>query len=137
MSHAAKTKSTKRSSTPKIPTAGPGVKILPRFIINYGPRFAFGPGKAQLLEAVEQSGSITEAAKLMGMSYMRAWTLVSSLERGLAEPLVHKIRGGNSRGGAGLTETGRAMLKLYRQLESSIEGAVSEAERGFVALLPK
>lgn len=75
-------------------------------------KIALGPGKMELLELVAETGSISEAARRMNMSYMKAWTLVQTLK-----PLVVATRGGNARGGAELTETGREVLALYRKLE--------------------
>jgi molybdate transport system regulatory protein len=91
--------------------------IEPRFRITCGRRFAFGPGKAALLEHIAKTGSIGEAAKAMNMSYMRAWTLLKSLNRGCAEPLVETLRGGRQHGGAKLTKTGVLVLQLYREIE--------------------
>src|SRR5581483_4178605 len=93
------------------------VKVQPRFRITWGKEVAIGPGKADLLEHLQASGSITKAAKKMGMSYMRAWTLVKTMERCFAEPLVTAARGGAKHGGAQLTETGRKVLELYRDME--------------------
>ena len=93
--------------------------IEPRFRINHGRKFAFGPGKAELLEFIDRTGSISEAARSMEMSYMRAWTLVKSLDRGFAEPLVLKSRGGSERGGATLSETGKQVLGIYREMEAA------------------
>jgi molybdate transport system regulatory protein len=95
----------------------------------------FGPGKAELLEHIAKTGSITQAAKAMGMSYMRAWSLVKSLERGFAEPLVLKLRGGHTRGGAELSQTGREVLRLYRELESTVVQAADRVRPLFSALL--
>jgi molybdate transport system regulatory protein len=100
------------------------LSIDPRLRINYGRRFAFGPGKAELLEHIERTGSISEAARAMGMSYMRAWTLVKSLDHGFAEPLVNKSRGGSTRGGATLSKTGRRVLSLYREMETASKAAI-------------
>ncbi len=109
--------------------------IDPRLRINFGRRFAFGPGKAELLEHIERTGSISEAAKAMGMSYMRAWTLVKSLDRGFAEPLVIKSRGGSTRGGATLSVTGRRVLCLYREMETASKAAVHAAGKKLNRLL--
>ena len=100
--------------------------IESRIRFNFGRRIAFGPGKADLLEQIERTGSISEAAKAMDMSYMRAWTLVKSLDRGFVEPLVVKIRGGSARGGATLSETGHRVLSLYRKMEAA-SGASTNA----------
>ncbi len=102
------------------------LSIEPRIRFNCGRRIAFGPGKADLLAQIERTGSISEAAKVMDMSYMRAWTIVKSLDRGYVEPLVVKIRGGNARGGATLSETGRRVLGIYREMELSSRASFQE-----------
>ena len=94
------------------------VRLVPRLRVMQGSTILLGPGKADLLEAIEQRGSIREAAGAVGMSYMRAWKLVQVMNDGFREPLVVVHRGGSARGGAELTPTGKAALKLYRRLES-------------------
>ncbi len=83
-----------------------------------GEDVALGPGKSDLLTLVRKTGSIREAAERMGMSYMRAWTLIKTMNACFREPLVVASRGGKKRGGAVLTVTGRTALKLYRGLEA-------------------
>lgn len=80
-----------------------------------GKRF-FGPGPAQLLELIEAEGSIAKAAKKMGMSYKKAWDLVSDLNTRGKEPYVLSRKGGESGGGAELTETGKKVLAKYHKL---------------------
>src|SRR5580700_12341354 len=92
--------------------------IQPRYRVMLGPDIAFGPGKANLLEQVNETGSIAEAAQQLGMSYMRAWTLIKTMERSFAHPLVEVSRGGARHGGAKLTAAGKKALKLYRNMES-------------------
>ena len=82
-----------------------------------GDKIAFGPGKLELLELVAETGSISDAAKRMDMSYMRAWSLIQTINACFKLPLVQTARGGNERGGAELTAAGRRVLKLYRQME--------------------
>jgi molybdate transport system regulatory protein len=92
--------------------------LHPRLRIVSGADIALGPGKADLLEALEQTGSITKAAGRLGMSYMRAWTLIRTINRSFQEPLVVALRGGmRGGGGARLTETGCKALALYRRME--------------------
>jgi molybdate transport system regulatory protein len=92
--------------------------IRPRLRIVAGQNIAFGPGKADLLAALEKSGSITKAAAGLGMSYMRAWTLIRTMNRCFSAPLVEAVRGGTKGGGgARLTDTGRRILGLYRQMD--------------------
>jgi molybdate transport system regulatory protein len=87
------------------------------------------------LEHIDRTGSISEAAKAMEMSYMTAWKMVRSLERVFAEPLVHKSRGGSARGGAVLSETGRRVLSLYREMEAASKDAIQDASERLSRLL--
>src|SRR2546426_12295509 len=107
-----------------------GKAILPRFRVLCRKDIAVGPGKAELLEHLQETGSIVEAAKRMGMSYMRAWTLIKTMERCFKQPLVKAARGGPKGGGAALTETGQKALTLYHRLETeslqATEGTWSE-----------
>jgi|SRR5450756_505817 len=93
--------------------------LRPRFRIQCGGKIAFGPGKADLLEHIAATGSIGEAAKRMAMSYMRAWSLVQAMNGCFAQPVVTALRGGNRRGGAVLTATGRRVLETYRRMEKN------------------
>jgi molybdate transport system regulatory protein len=77
-----------------------------------------GPGKMQLLEAIDRHGSISAAARVLGMAYPNAWKLVDSLNHHFREPLVARVMGGSRGGGASLTDTGRAVLGIYRSVEA-------------------
>jgi molybdate transport system regulatory protein len=79
---------------------------------------AMGPGKADLLEAIEREGSIAAAGRALGMSYRRTWILVDEMNRCFHEKLVDTLSGGGRERGARVTKTGRAVLDAYRQLES-------------------
>ena len=92
-------------------------KILPRTRIMRGNVIALGPGKIELLAQLEQTHSITAAARNMGMSYMRAWTLIKTMNQSFREPLVESLRGGKTGGGAHLTPAGARALCLYRAME--------------------
>lgn len=83
--------------------------------LYYG-KLVFGPGKADLLQAISEEGSISAAGRRMGMSYKRAWSLVEEMNDAFAEPLVLSARGGAHGGGAQLTATGQAVLAEYRAL---------------------
>jgi molybdate transport system regulatory protein len=76
-----------------------------------------GPGKIQLLETIEESGSISAAARKIGMSYRRAWLLVEAINDALIDPAVETKAGGNTHGGATLTASGRKLVNLYRSIE--------------------
>lgn len=86
---------------------------------------ALGPGKADLLEAVDRCGSITAAAKQLGMSYRRAWNLIDELNHAFREPVVGTASGGASGGGTRLTELGRDVLAIYREVQARAEEAVA------------
>ena len=94
-----------------------GVCLRPRLRVVWREEIALGPGKVELLRFVAESGSIREAADRMGMSYMRAWTLIRTMNACFKEPLVEAARGGSEHGGATLSETGKRALKLYEQME--------------------
>jgi len=91
--------------------------LLPRLRVVVGGEIALGPGKVELLEEIHAAGSILKAAQRMSMSYMRAWTLLRTMEGCFRTELVTKNRGGKSGGSAQLTRTGRAVLRLYRRME--------------------
>ena len=88
----------------------------PRWRISLGSTIALGPGKADLLEAIERAGSISAGAQAIGMSYRRAWLLVETMNACFVRPLVvtSKWRGG----GARLTPAGKDVLRLYRKVEA-------------------
>jgi molybdate transport system regulatory protein len=80
-----------------------------------------GPGKVALLEAIGEAGSISGAARVLGMSYPRAWKLVEALDAALGVPVVTRSPGGARGGGAELTEAGRAIIARYRHLEAAAQ----------------
>ena len=92
--------------------------VRPRFRVYHGTEIAIGPGKEDLLKAIFKTGSIHGAAELMNMSYMRAWTLVRTMNACFRSPLVETVRGGRHRGGAWLTPMGKQVLELYLKLET-------------------
>ena len=94
-----------------------------------------GPGKVELLEAIDATGSLSAAAKQMGMSYMRAWTLVQELNRDSERPMVAMSRGGTTGGTATLTPFGKKILELYRRMESAATKAAGVYGRQLARLL--
>ena len=102
----------------------PSIKPRIRVVGDDG-TILLGPGKADLLEAIARSGSIRAAAEELGMSYMRAWTLVRTMNAAFRSPLVEKERGGSDQGGAQLTERGQTVLELYRSMEKNALRAVA------------
>jgi molybdate transport system regulatory protein len=90
-----------------------------------------GPGKIALLRLLEEKRSIASAARALGMSYRRAWTLVDELNRSFAKPVVETHVGGSKRGGARLTAEGHVLIERFERL---IAGAEAAAEPELTAL---
>ena len=105
------------------PKRTPRKRFKSQFRSYFGDEIALGPGKAELLNHIAETGSIAESARRMDMSYNRAWLLVRTMNRCFHEPLVTASRGGDTHGGAMLTPTGKQVLRLYRQLESKVAAA--------------
>lgn len=93
--------------------------------VSFSGDFYMGPGRADLLERIGETGSIAAAGKTMGMSYKRAWGLVQALNAGFGMPLVETSRGGSAQGGAHLTEAGRQVLAHYRAMQDKAEVAIA------------
>ena len=90
-----------------------------------GERF-FGPGRAELLQHIFETGSISKAAKAMGMSYKKAWAMVDGLNEHGRKPYVISHKGGQQGGGAEVTATGREMLKAYQKLNNKLSSIVEK-----------
>ncbi len=90
----------------------------PRIRIKAGTDIALGPGKVDLLEAIERTGSISAGARELGLSYRRAWDLVDTMNHCFKQPLVARVKGGKGGGGAQLTVEGRHLRDLYRTMET-------------------
>jgi len=107
----------------------------PRLRILLGAAVALGPGKADLLEAIARTGSISAAARDMKMSYRRAWTLVEAMNRDFRDPLVETAAGGAGGGGARVTDSAQDVLVRYRAMEEKAAEAVAAEIDDFTALL--
>ena len=92
--------------------------------VMFGPEIAIGPGKADLLEAIAATGSISQSARRLGMSYRRAWLLVDTMNRCFREPLVASAAGGARGGGARVTAFGTRVLAAFRAMEARVERAI-------------
>ncbi len=99
-------------------TTSPGLKI--KIQIHCGGEIAMGPGKADLLDAIRQHGSISAAGRAMTMSYRRAWLLVDVMNRCWDAPLVRTAPGRAATSGARLTDLGERVLAHYRALQDGI-----------------
>lgn len=98
---------------------------------------SIGPGKVALLEAIEETGSITSSAKRLGMSYRRAWLLVEETNRCLVRPAVRTATGGKSGGGTLLTPAGVELVRRYRALERKTGTAVDRNLKSLLRTLPR
>jgi molybdate transport system regulatory protein len=94
-----------------------------------------GPGKAELLEHIRDTGSISAAGRAMDMSYKRAWMLVDAMNAAFAAPLVESARGGAGGGGAQVTEAGLDVLRLYRALQDKAARAGQAELEAITAML--
>ncbi len=92
-----------------------------RFRIDLGPEEAIGPGKIALLEQIDRGGSLSRAARELGMSYRRAWRLLDSLNHGFRERVVVTATGGPRGGGATLTAFGRELISTYREFDAEVQ----------------
>ncbi|MBR9855733.1 MAG: LysR family transcriptional regulator [Algicola sp.] len=90
-----------------------------------GKRF-FGPGRAQLLILIQKKGSLSKAAKEMGMSYRKAWAMVEDMNQRGQHPYVELYKGGSQGGGAELTETGQKVLSTFIKMNNEITATVQE-----------
>lgn len=106
-----------------------------RFRVQIKHAVAIGPGKADVLQAIAETGSIAEAGRRLGMSYQRVWSLVRAMNGDFVEPLVLTQRGGTAGGGAGLTDTGKKVLTVYRAIERDAEQAVTKRLPQLLALI--
>ena len=114
-----------------MPLVGP-LKLKAQLLC--GDELAMGPGKADLLDAIQSEGSISGAGRRLGMSYRRTWLLVDAMNRCWSEPLVEATPGGGEHRGARVTAVGQEVLAAYRALEAAVAKA---AEGPLQALKPK
>jgi molybdate transport system regulatory protein len=96
-----------------------------------------GPGKIALLEAIQSTGSISAAARRLGMSYRRAWLLVEQINHAFQQPAVTAAIGGRQGGGAALTTSGKRVIELYRSIEHIAQSSAKEEFRAVGRLLRK
>lgn len=94
-----------------------------------------GPGKADLLAAIIETGSISKAAQALSMSYRRAWMLVDVMNHSFKEPLVLAARGGKRGGGAEVTPLGREALKRFHAMEAKAAADLAGEMANFEKLL--
>ena len=111
--------------------------LRPQIRIMFRKAIAMGPGKADLLQAIGETGSISAAARRMTMSYRRAWLLVDTMNQCFDGPLVETATGGNHGGGARITELGQEVLRRYRAMDAKASAAVSKEIVAFTRLMTR
>jgi molybdate transport system regulatory protein len=97
-----------------------------RLRIDIGSDCSIGPGKIALLEQIERSGSLSKAARILKMSYRRAWLLLEDLNRTLGQPVTTASVGGAGGGGARITPFGRHVIATFREIEDAAMGAAAQ-----------
>ena len=98
---------------------------------------AMGPGKARLISLIDSTGSISAAAREMGMSYRRAWQLVEAVNASFSRPVVTTAVGGKRGGGAAVTEFGRELIALYWRMEDKASASIARDLKQFSRRLRK
>ena len=101
-------------------------------IVSEEGRF-FGPGRLQLLENIIETGSISQAAKQMGMSYKKAWDMVNSINQHTIKPIVATQTGGEKGGGTIVTEEGKQLIAAFKKLHDEFQHSFDEKLRDFLA----
>jgi molybdate transport system regulatory protein len=97
-----------------------------RLRIDIGPDCSIGPGKIALLEQIERCGSLSQAARILKMSYRRAWLLLEDLNRTLGQPVTTASIGGAGGGGARITPFGRQVVAAFRETEQAAAAAATQ-----------
>ncbi|MBO0329698.1 winged helix-turn-helix domain-containing protein [[Muricauda] lutisoli] len=95
----------------------------------------FGPGRAQLLLMIEKNGSLSKAAKEMGMSYRKAWAMVEDMNQRGQKPYVELHKGGTKGGGAELTETGKKVLSTFQKMNDNINETLEQHKDEILGLI--
>ncbi|GAB6070958.1 hypothetical protein JCM30760_20550 [Thiomicrorhabdus hydrogeniphila] len=110
----------------KLPGEAYSKNIRARFWITGKKPGYIGIGRIELLEKIHQLGSMSKAAKSMGMSYKKAWKLIEELNGMYEEPLIVKVKGGKAGGGSELTEKGKAVIAEFKRIEQRITVLLEE-----------
>ncbi len=106
------------------------VGVSGRFWLNRGERPFLGHGRIELLEQIAATGSISQAARAMGMSYKAAWDAVDAMNNLADEPLVRRSAGGRHGGGTQLTDHGRRLIEVFKAAEQEYQGFLRRLGQG-------
>lgn len=94
-----------------------------------------GKGRVELMEKIIEHGSISKAAKEMGMTYKKAWALINSMNSQSAEPLVRTQTGGGGGGGAVVTEKGQQAILLFKGLRQRLDAFIQDENQRLKAAI--
>jgi molybdate transport system regulatory protein len=103
--------------------------------LRHGDTFAMGPGKADLLEAIQETASIAAAGRKLGLSYWKTRHLLEEMNQCFRQQVVVTSKGGEKGGGSQVTETGRMALAQFRAMEAAAGSAIAERVAAFQELL--
>jgi molybdate transport system regulatory protein len=95
--------------------------------LDFSGTCSIGPGKIGLLEGIERTGSLSAAARALGMSYRRAWLLLHATNEGFEEAVVELSVGGKDGGGTRLTAFGKQLIADYRGFETAVDALAMKA----------
>jgi molybdate transport system regulatory protein len=106
--------------------------VTVRFRVDFGGGCSIGIGKIELLEGISRSGSLSEAARQLRMSYRRAWLLLADLNTSFDQSVAHTSTGGRGGGGVVLTQFGELLVSGYRKMEDGMEPLADACFREFI-----
>jgi molybdate transport system regulatory protein len=104
-----------------------------RLRVDFAPSCSVGPGKIALLAGIARSGSLSQTARDLGMSYRRAWLLLASLNASFRERVAVTATGGRGGGGARLTRFGEELIELYRSFEKETQARAARTFKPIAA----
>jgi molybdate transport system regulatory protein len=94
-------------------------KIKSRIWIEFEDHVLLGEGRVKLLKAIDETGSLSQAAKSLNISYKKAWDLIDSANKSAKEPLIITNTGGKGGGGAKLTEHGKSLISAFETINKN------------------
>ncbi len=92
------------------------IEVKWKFWLEINGKPAIGPGKFMLLDAINRTGSISAAARELGLSFKKAWLMIHELENALGKSIVESHRGGSEKGQSKLTDLGLDLLSYYKRM---------------------
>lgn len=94
-------------------------KVKSRIWVEVDNKVLMGEGRVRLLKAIGETGSLSKAAKSLKMSYKKAWTLMSAVNKSAKEPVFISATGGKDGGGATLTPYGKSLIHAFETINEN------------------